>query len=72
MNGALNLIKMKFLLEKKNINVLFRGVSKDNSYKAIVVVQAEEGVLRQQIQENYEIFEETGADMITTIPSLWN
>ena len=57
--------------EEKNIKVLFRGVSKDNPHKAIVIVQAEEGVLRQHINESYEIFKKNGADMSTAVPSLW-
>ena len=36
----------------KGIKVIFRGVSKDNPEKAIVVVQALEGVLGKHIQEN--------------------
>ena len=57
--------------EVKNIKVLFRGVSKDNPHKAIVVVQSAEGVLAQHIQENFETFEKNGADMSTAVPSLW-
>ena len=49
--------------EVKNIKILFRGISKDIPNKAIVVVQAEEGVLEQHIQENFEIIEKNGADM---------
>ncbi|AIQ97242.1 DUF3764 family protein [Prochlorococcus sp. MIT 0801] len=41
--------------------MIFRGVSKDNPEKAIVVVQAYEGVLEKHIQENIEIFEKNGA-----------
>ena len=41
----------------KGINVIFRGVSKDNPEEAIVIVQALEGVLEKHIQENIEIFE---------------
>ena len=33
------------LQQKKNIKVTFRGVSKDNPLKLIVVVQTEEGVI---------------------------
>ena len=57
--------------EEKNIKVLFRGVSKDNPHKAIVVVQAAEGVLGQHIQENFETFKKNGADMNTAVSSLW-
>ena len=39
------------------IKVIFRGVSKDNPEKAIVLVQAKEDVLGKHIQENIEIFE---------------
>ena len=38
----------------KGIKVIFRGVSKDNPEKAIVVVQALKGVLGKHIQENIE------------------
>ena len=41
----------------KGIKVIFRGVSKDNPKKAIVVVQALEGVLGKHIQENIQIFQ---------------
>ena len=41
----------------KGIQVIFIGVSKNNPEKAIVVVQALEGVLGKNIQENIEIFE---------------
>ena len=54
----------------KGIKVIFRGVSKDNPEKAIVVVQALEGVLGKHIQENIEIFEKNGAVMSTAEPSL--
>jgi len=37
--------------------VIFRGVNKDNPEKAIVIVQALEGVLGKHIHENIEIFE---------------
>ena len=57
--------------EVKNIKVLFRGISKDILNKAIVVVQAEEGVLEQHIQENFETFEKNGAEMSSAVPSLW-
>ena len=56
----------------KGIKVIFRGVSKDNPEKAIVVVQALEGVLGKHIKENIEIFEKNGAVMSTAEPSLWS
>ena len=56
----------------KGIKVIFRGVSKDNPEKAIVIVQALEGVLGKYIQENIEIFEKNGAVMSTAEPSLWS
>ena len=56
MNGSINLIWMKFQLEKKNIKVIFRGVSKDNPHEAIVIVQAEEGVMSKHLQENFYNF----------------
>ena len=52
--------------------MILRGVSKDNPEKAIVIVQALEGVLGKHIQENIEIFEENGAVMSTAEPSLWS
>ena len=56
----------------KGIKVIFRGVCKDNPEKAIVVVQALEGVLGKHIQKNIEIFEKNGAVMSTAEPSLWS
>ena len=41
----------------KAIKVIFRGVSRDNPEKAIVVVQALVGVLGKHIQENIQIFQ---------------
>ena len=55
----------------KNIKVLFRGVSKDNPHKAIVVVQAEEGVIGKHIQETFDNFKKNGADMSTAVLSSW-
>ena len=52
--------------------MILRGDSKDNPEKAIVVVQALEGVLGKHIQENIEIFEKNGAVMSTAEPSLWS
>ena len=67
LNGAINMIWMTLLLEKpKNMKVLFIGVSKDNPYKAIVVVQAEEGVIVKHIQENFDNFKKYVPDMSTT------
>ena len=54
------------------IKVIFRDLSKDNPEKAIVVVQALEGVLGNHIQENIEIFKKNGAVMSTTETSLWS
>ncbi len=34
---------------KKNIKVLYRGVSKDNPHKAIMIAQAVEGVIDKHI-----------------------
>ena len=55
----------------KNIKVLFRGVSKDNPHKAIMVLQAEEGVIDKHIQENFDNFKKNGAYMSTAVPSNW-
>ena len=57
--------------EVKNIKVLFRGISKDILNKAIVVVQAEEGVLEQHIQEDFETFEKKWYRYSTAVPGLW-
>jgi len=38
----------------KNIKVLFRGVSKDNPHKVIVVFQDEEGVIGKHLQDNFD------------------
>ena len=46
--------------------------AKNNPEKAIVVVQALEGVLGKHIQENIEIFEKNGAVISTAKPSLWS
>ena len=54
---------------KKGINVLFRGVSKDNPSKVVVIVQAEDGVIPQHIQENVALFTAHGALMETALPS---
>ena len=56
----------------KGIKVILRGVNKDNPEKAIVIVQALEGVLGKHIHENIEIFEKNGAVMSTAEPSLWS
>ena len=42
--------------QAKNIKVIFRGVSKDNPHEAIVIVQAEEGVMSKHLQENFYNF----------------
>ena len=60
----MNLIWMKLQLEKgKNIKVLFRGVSKDNPHKAIVGVQAEQGVIGKHIQKNFDNFKKKMAQI---------
>ena len=56
----------------KGIKAIFRGVSKDNPEKAIVVVQGLEGVLGKHIQKNIQKFEKNGAVMSTAEPSLWS
>ncbi|MEE3233782.1 MAG: DUF3764 family protein [Candidatus Latescibacterota bacterium] len=60
-------------IRKKNgITILFRGISKEDSSKAVVVVEAEEGALEKHIGENYELFQEHGAVMETAVPTLWS
>ena len=54
-----------------NIKVLFRGVSKDNPYEAIICVQAEKGVIGKHIQENFDNFKKNGSYMSTAVPSNW-
>ena len=44
-------------IAEKNITVLYRGVSKDNPHKVIVIAQAEEGVVDKNIQQNFYTFE---------------
>ena len=55
----------------KGIKVIFRGVIKDNHEKEIILVQALEGGLGKQIQENIEIYEKNGAVMSTADPCPW-
>ena len=50
----------------KNLKVLFRGVSKDNPHKAIVVVQSEGRIIGKHIQENFDNFKKYVPDMSTT------
>lgn len=49
------------------IKVIYRGVSKDNPAKVVVIVQAEEGVIPQHIQGNSATFTTNGALMETAI-----
>ena len=42
-------------ISAKGIKVIFRGVSKNNPEKAIVVVQALEGLIGKHIHENIKI-----------------
>ena len=58
--------------EKNGIIILFRGVSKEDSSKAVVVVEAEEGALQKHIGENYELFQKHGAVMESAVPTLWS
>ena len=55
----------------KNIKVSFRGVSKDNPHKVIVVVQAIEGFIGKHIQEIFNKFKKNGANMNTAVSSNW-
>jgi len=38
--------------EEKGIKVLYRGLSKENPSKLVIVVQAETGVISRQMQDN--------------------
>ena len=57
--------------KEQNIKVLFRCVCKDNPYKALVVVKAEEEVISKHIQENFVNFKKNPTDMITAVSSTW-
>ena len=48
---------------EKNIKVLYRGVSKDNPHKVIVIATAEEGVIDKHIQQNFYTFQKNGSDI---------
>ena len=67
--------KEKFDIEEaaaravNGIKVIYRGVSKDNPAKVVVIVQAEEGVIPQHIQENSATFTTNGALMETAFPA---
>mgnify|MGYP001333640226 CR=1 FL=1 len=67
--------KEKFDIEEaaaravNGIKVIYRGVSKDNPAKVVVIVQAEEGVIPQHIQENSATFTTNGALMETAVPA---
>ncbi len=56
----------------KGIKVIFRGVSKDNPEKAIVVVQALKRVLGKHIKEHIEKYKQNVAVISTAEPSLWS
>ena len=51
--------------EIKGIKVLYRGVSKDNPSKVVIIVQAETGVISSHMNENAERFISNGALMDT-------
>ena len=53
--------------EAKGIQVLYRGVAKDNPSKVVIVVQAEAGVVAKHMQDNTERFVENGAQMHTAV-----
>ena len=55
----------------KKIKVLFRGVSKGNPYKDIVIVQAAEGVISKNIQEIFDNFKKNAEDMSNDFSSTW-
>ena len=56
MNGSISLIQIKLRNLRKNVKVLYRRISKDNSYKPIVFIQAQEGVFGKYIQDNFDLF----------------
>ena len=53
------------------VKVLFRGVSRENPSKAVVIVQALEGALEKHIIINSQIFQDNGAVMKTVLPTVW-
>ena len=55
----------------KNIKVIFRKVSKDNLHKAMVLVQAEKGVIGKHLRKNFDNFKKNGAYMSAAVPSNW-
>ncbi len=56
---------------KLYINIPFDAwVNKDNPHKAIVIAQAEEGVIDKYIQQNFYTFEKNCAYMSTAFPSI--
>ena len=62
------------LLEKQKASskVLYRGVSKHNQSKIIIIAQAETSVISNHIQENVVRFVENGALMYTAVLNSYN
>ena len=57
---------------KLHINIPFVAwVNKDNPHKAIMISQAEEGVIDKHIQQIFYTIKKNGADMSTAVPSIW-
>ena len=53
----------------KGIRVLYRGFSRENPSKVVIVVQAEEGVITSHMQDNAARFVKNGALMDTAVVS---
>ena len=58
--------------EAKGIQVLYRGVAKDNPSKVVIVVQAEAGVIAKHMQDNAARFVDNGALMHTAVVTSYN
>ena len=58
--------------EGKGIQVLYRGVAKDNPSKVVIIVQAEAGVIVKHTQDNAARFVENGALMHTAVVTSYN
>ena len=58
--------------EAKRIQVLYRGVARDNPSKVVIVVQAEAGVIAKHMQDNAARFVDNGALMHTAVVTSYN
>ena len=58
--------------QAKGIQVLYRGVAKDNPSEVVIVVQAEAGVIAKHMQDNAARFVENGALVHTAMVTSYN